>query len=93
MTSTDAALIDQLCARRMQINALEAAEVASMLEYVDRARAAGEQRGGQLRLIHQDEDKKWRKHDGLRMRDVQHIGNTEYQHESERHQRVGPSYG
>lgn len=43
----DAACIDRLTSRRHTINALEAAEASDMLDYVDRARAAGERLGGE----------------------------------------------
>ncbi|MET1132565.1 MAG: hypothetical protein ABWX60_04010, partial [Aeromicrobium sp.] len=40
-------MIDQIVVRRQALASLEAAEAAELLDYVDRARAAGERAGGQ----------------------------------------------
>jgi hypothetical protein len=45
----DQQMIDQIVVRRQALASLEAGEAAELLEYVDRARAAGERAGGQAR--------------------------------------------
>ncbi|MCW2788179.1 MAG: peptidase [Aeromicrobium sp.] len=49
MVLDDRQMIDQIVMRRQALASLEAGEAAELLDYVDRARAAGERAGGQAR--------------------------------------------